>query len=120
MRTTLAAVSLTLALVATGSAQSQVYTPGKGVKSPVLVHEVKPQYTKDAMARKVQGVVDMECVVQADGTVRDDVTVTQSLDADLDQQAVIALKQWRFRPGTKDGTPVDVRVNVEMTFTLRK
>jgi TonB family protein len=37
----------------------------------------------------------------------------------LDQAAIEALEQWRFRPGTKDGNAVDVHVHVEMTFTLK-
>jgi len=37
----------------------------------------------------------------------------------LDDEAVKALKQWRFSPGTKDGKPVPVVVELEMTFTLR-
>lgn len=89
-----------------------------GVKSPVLTREVKPNYTEDAMRRKVQGFVEMEAVVKTDGTVGD-VTVTRSLDPDLDQEAMKALRQWGFKPGTKDGQPVPVLVNVEMTFTLR-
>lgn len=115
----LPAAALAVALVAPAAAQNEVYKPGNGVKSPVLVREVKPQYTKAAMDRKVQGVVEMQCVVLTDGTVDDNVKVTKSLDSDLDQQAVIALKQWTFRPGTKDDKAVPVQVNVEMTFTLR-
>jgi len=100
-------------------AQSQVYKPGKdGVKSPVLIKEVKPEYTEDAKSRGVQGRVEVSAVVKADGTVGD-VTVTKSLDPDLDQQAVSATKQWRFRPGTKDDKPVDVEVSIELTFTLK-
>ena len=120
MRTIFTAVALAAALVASAAAQSQTYKVGQdGVKAPVIIKEVRPQYTKDAMDRKVQGSVEMECVVRADGTVDDDVKVTKSLDPDLDQQAVIAVRQWRFRPGTKDGKPVDVQVNIELTFTLR-
>jgi protein TonB len=50
-----------------------------------------------------------------------DVTVTRSLDATygLDEEAAKAIKQWRFKPGTKDGKPVNVRVEVELTFTLK-
>jgi TonB family protein len=48
------------------------------------------------------------------------VRVTRSLDEDLDEQAIIALRQWRFKPGTKDDKPVDVEVSVELTFTLKK
>jgi protein TonB len=47
--------------------------------------------------------------------------VARSLDSTLglDREAVKALKQWRFRPGTKDGKPVAVRVQIEITFTLK-
>jgi protein TonB len=50
-----------------------------------------------------------------------DVTVTESLDPvyGLDDAAVTAAKQWRFEPATKDGKPVTVAVDVEMTFTLK-
>lgn len=90
-----------------------------GVTSPVLVHEVKPQYTDDAKERKVQGTVELEEVITTDGTVRDDVRVIKSLDPDLDAQAVTAAKQWLFKPGTKDGKPVNVMVRIEMSFTLK-
>ena len=101
-------------------AQEQADKPGKDVKQPVLIKEVKPNYTEGAMRRRVEGVVEMSVVVLRDGTVGDDVRITKSLDEELDQQAIIAVKQWRFRPGTKDGEPVNVRVNVEMAFTLKK
>ena len=58
-------------------------------------------------------------MVLTDGTVGDDVTITRSLDDELDQEAIKAMKQWKFKPGTKDGKPVNVQVNIEMTFTLR-
>jgi TonB family protein len=99
-----------------------VYDIGNGVTSPVLVREVKPNYTGDAMRAKLQGIVEMEAVVLADGTVDPkSIRITRSLDANLglDQQAIIAVKQWRFRPGLYRGQPVPVRVNVELTFTLR-
>ena len=116
-----------VALVAAGllaaagvAAQEQAYKPGNGVTNPVLIKEVKPNYTEGAIRRRVQGVVEMSVVVLRDGTVGDDVRITKSLDEELDQQAIIAVRQWRFRPGTKDGEPVNVRVSVEMTFTLKK
>ena len=91
-----------------------------GVVMPVLLSEVKPQYTADAMQAKIQGDVEMELVVRADGTV-DGITVTKSLDAEhgLDDAAVAAAEQWTFTPGTKDGQPVDVLVHLNMRFTLK-
>jgi periplasmic protein TonB len=99
-----------------------IYNIGNGVSSPVLIREVKPNYTGDAMRAKLQGIVEMEAVVLPDGTIDpNQIKITRSLDSTfgLDQQAIIAVKQWRFRPGLYKGQPVPVRVNVELTFTLR-
>ena len=92
-----------------------------GVQAPRIVKETKPQYTKSARDAGIQGVVIMEAVVKTDGSVGD-VTVKQSLDTEhgLDAAAVNALKQWKFRPGTRDGKPVPVMVDVEMSFALAK
>jgi periplasmic protein TonB len=97
-----------------------VYEPGNGVSLPSVLREVKPLYTAEAIAARIQGSVLMSVVVLSDGTVGG-VTVVQSLDSihGLDAQAVSAAKQWLFTPGMKDGTPVAVRVTIEMTFTLR-
>jgi TonB family protein len=111
-------VSSPIAASAQQAGETRVYKPGDGVSAPVLVREVRPQYTPDAKAAKIQGVVTLECVVKTDGTIGD-VEVTTSLDAGLDQEAIKAVKQWRFEPGTKDGKPVPVLITLEMTFTLR-
>ena len=103
-------------------AQSQVvHKPGSGVTLPVVVHEVKPDYTPEALQQKIQGSVVLGIVVLADGTVGD-ITVEHSLDATygLDQQAIDAAKQWTFKPGTKDGKPVPVSVTLQMVFTLKE
>jgi TonB family protein len=96
-----------------------VERPGDGVTSPILLHETKPNYTGAAMRARVQGLVVMECVVELDGSVGP-VRVTRSLDPTygLDDAAVATIKQWRFRPGTKNGAPVRVAIIVEMSFTL--
>jgi TonB family protein len=98
------------------------YQIGNGVTTPVLIKEVKPNYTGDAMRAKLQGIVEMEAVVMPDGSVDPSrIKITRSLDSTfgLDQQAIIAVKQWKFRPGMYKGQPVPTIVNVELTFTLR-
>lgn len=96
------------------------YRPGAGITLPSVVREVKPAYTADAMRAKVQGSVWLECIVMPDGSVGD-VKVTRSLDPifGLDQEAIKAAKQWRFRPGMRQGDPVPVIITIELTFTLR-
>lgn len=101
-------------------AQSVVYKPGNGVTLPVVVKEVKPQYTRAAMEARIQGTVWLSCVVGETGDVTD-VEVTKSLDKEygLDQAAINAGRQWKFKPGTKDGKAVAVRITLELTFTLK-
>ena len=96
------------------------YRPGNGVEIPQLIRQVKPSYTSEAMRAKVQGVVLLECVVDSGGGV-DNCSVQRSLDRTfgLDQEAIRAARQWRFKPGTRFGEPVPVLVTIELTFTLR-
>ncbi len=103
-----------------GGTGGGVYQPGNGVTLPRIIREVKPQYTSDAMRAKVQGIVWLQCVVNKDGSVGD-VQVLRSLDPTfgLDQQAVLAARQWKFVPGTRLGEPVPVLITIELTFTLR-
>lgn len=105
-----------------GGTGGGVYQIGNGVTSPQLIHEVKPNYTGDAMRAKIQGVVEMEAVVRPDGSVDPgSLKITRSLDSTfgLDDEAKKAVRQWRFRPGMLRGQPVPVQVLVELTFTLR-
>jgi protein TonB len=115
----LLALSL-FAAVAHAQTPPTVYDPGNGVTLPRVTKEVRPQYTTEAQAQRIEGTVLLDVVVLSDGSVGD-VKVTRSLDSvyGLDASAVSAMKQWQFAPGTKDGQPVAVRVAVEMNFTLK-
>ncbi len=98
----------------------EVYKPGDGVTLPQVIREVKPEYTAEAKAQKIQGSIWLRIVVLASGDVGD-VEITRSLAEKygLDEQAVKAAKQWKFKPGMKDGKPVPVQVTLELTFTLK-
>ena len=90
-----------------------------GMVAPVLKYTVHPKYTSDAMRAKIQGVVEVQAVVMPDGTVNR-ARITTSLDTvfGLDEQAIIAARQWRFEPGKVDGVPVPVAVTVNLEFRL--
>ena len=93
---------------------------GNGVTSPIDRRQVRPAYTACALAAKIQGNVTMDVVVLADGTVGD-IKVVGSLDkkCGLDLEAIKAARQWLFLPGTFEGKPVDVLVQLILTFNLR-
>jgi TonB family protein len=94
------------------------FRPGSGVTPPRLLHEVKPDYTDEARRRGLNGEVVLEVVVQRDGRVGD-IRVIQGLGGGLDRRAIDAVRQWRFAPGERLGTPVDVLVEVAVEFRLR-
>ena len=101
-----------------GGAGGGPYRPGSGVEPPRLLHEVKAQYTEDARRKGVTGDVVLEIVIKSDGTVGD-VKVLRGLGFGLDDRAVSAVRNWRFAPARRLGTPVDVIVEVEVEFSLR-
>jgi TonB family protein len=104
-----------------GQTGQQAYQPGNGVTYPTLLREEKPQYPDAAMRAKIEGVVELEAVVRADGTVGD-VRVLKSLDQTygLDAEAIATARKWLFRPGAKDGKPVPVIVTIILEFRLDK
>ena len=103
-----------------GGTGGGAYRPGSGVSAPELITQVKPQYTTEAMRAKIQGKVWLEVVVMPDGRPGE-IKIARSLDRTfgLDEEAIKAMRQWRFRPGTRMGAPVPVQVVVEMEFSLR-
>jgi protein TonB len=72
------------------------------------------------MRARIQGMVTLQAVVLPDGSVGT-AHIVRSLDSTfgLDEEAVKAVKLWRFLPGTLAGRAVPVRVEIELTFTLR-
>jgi periplasmic protein TonB len=122
MKTTMFVALLFVVAPALASLAAQEVFTSKddGVTLPTVVRSVKAGYTAAAMDARIEGTALLEAVVLADGNVGE-VTVTRSLDMEygLDTQAVEAVKQWLFKPGTKDGKAVAVRVTIEMRFTLK-
>ena len=98
-------------------AASGVYRVGNGVTAPVLVSKAEPGYSQEARTMKFQGTVVLRIVVGEDG-VPESISVVRQLGSGLDERAVEAVRQWRFKPGTKDGVPVRVSAQVEVNFRL--
>jgi TonB family protein len=94
------------------------YRPGAGITPPSLVHEVRPDYTDAARRQGLAGEVVLEVVIKRDGTVGE-TRVLHGLGGGLDERAIAAVRQWRFTPARRHGTPVDVIVEVAVEFKLR-
>jgi TonB family protein len=84
---------------------------GACATTPVAIHTVVPEYTEEARQAQLAGQVVLSLVISKKG-LPSDIHVVTSLGKGLDEQAVAAVEQWKFAPGTyKDrSTPVTVTV----------
>ena len=82
---------------------------------PTIVHAPEPNYTKEAKSRYIEGRTVLGVVVDSIGTAVD-IVILEPLGMGLDDEAVLAVKKWKFRASTFNGQPVPARVKVEITF----
>ena len=94
-----------------------VYRVGHGVSAPRVTYTPEPEFSEKARQAGYEGTCVLEMVVDAEGIPRD-IKVVRPIGMGLDDKAIEAVRQWRFKPGMKDGEPVAVRINVETSFHL--
>src|ERR1700761_3967755 len=94
-----------------------VYHVGGGVSPPVLIHSVDAEFSDEARRAKVQGVSVVSLIVDAQGMPQR-VSVMRKLGQGLDEKAIEAVRQYRFKPSTYQGKPVPVEITVEVNFHL--
>src|SRR3984957_6052978 len=85
--------------------------------SPVVLKKVDPKYPPTAVAERIEGEVVLYGVIAADGSVGQ-IQVVRGVDDQLDENAKSALAQWKFRPATKAGEPIDVEVIAHIPFHI--
>ena len=95
----------------------EVYEPGGDVKPPKLIHYVEPAFSSSSKEAFVEGTVKLSTVVTTDGQPTN-LKVLSGLNSEEDRTAMDAVNEWRFRPGTKNGQAVKVKVTVEVDFHL--
>jgi TonB family protein len=94
-----------------------VYKIGGGVSQPSILFKVEPEYSEEARKAKWQGTVNLSVVISEFGEPIN-LKVTNALGLGLDQKAIEAVQKWVFKPGRKDGQPVAVYANIQVTFKL--
>ena len=90
---------------------------GGDVKAPVIVNRAEPAYTESARKARVAGVVIVEAVIDKSGNV-DEVRVVRGLPMGLSDEAVRAVRKWKFKPGIHNGQPVATIFNLTVNFKL--
>lgn len=93
-----------------------VYATGGNVSPPVALYKPDPDYTAEAKSAKVRGHVILQIVVDDKGNVTDVKEVSPKLGDGLDEKAMETVRTWKFKPAMRQGAPVPVRVEVEVSF----
>jgi TonB family protein len=94
-----------------------VYRVGRDIKPPRPISMPDPEFSEQARAAGYEGTCVLWLVVDAEGMPQK-IKVARALGMGLDDKAIEAVRQWKFTPAMKDGTPVAVQVNVEVSFRL--
>jgi TonB family protein len=91
---------------------------GNGVSNPFPLNNVQAEYDDEARKERIEGICLIKVVVDVNGLPQD-AKVARGLDPGLDIKAIEAVNKYRFRPAMKeDGTPVPVRITVEVNFRM--
>ena len=117
LRASFAVALFLLAAVSLAQEPGPPYRVGGEVTRPEKVSGANATYTEMARRARVMGVVILEVVIDEQGGVTE-AKVLKGLPMGLDQQAVEAVKTWKFKPATRDGRPVPVYYVVTMNFQL--
>jgi len=89
----------------------------QGVTAGMKIHDVTPQYPQMAKIARVQGPVVLAAVIGKDGAIQN-LRVVSTASPLLNQSALDAVKQWKYRPYILNGEPVEVDTTITVNFTL--
>ena len=98
-------------------AESRVQNTAGEVTGPRVIRKVEPDYTEKARKAKLQGVVLLAVEVWEDGKPHN-IRILRGVGMGLDEKAIEAVEQWVFEPGRKNGQPVKVAAQIQVTFRL--
>jgi protein TonB len=90
---------------------------GNGVSAPLLMFAPEPEMSDEAKREKISGNVLVNLLVDENGNPTH-VRVRRGTGYGLDEKAVEAVKQYKFKPAMEDGKPVTVSLNVEVNFQI--
>jgi protein TonB len=100
-----------------GNTGGGVYHIGGGVSQPVVLYAPEPEFSEEARKAKVAGNVVVYLQVDPNGRPVH-VRVIRGIGLGLDEKAMEAVRQYKFKPAMKDGKPVTVEMNVEVNFQI--
>ncbi|HUX10110.1 MAG TPA: TonB family protein [Terriglobia bacterium] len=111
-------VSSAAAEAESGQKSAKALKGGSKVKAAEPIYKEQPKYPQQAKAKHLSGKVILSCVIDAEGNVTEVTEVSKPLGGGLDESAMDAVRNWKYKPATLDGVPVKVKTDVTINFTL--
>ena len=90
---------------------------GGGVAAPQVLHSVEPEFTDEARRANFQGSVSIKLIVDSQGNPQN-VQIVRRLGMGLDEKALDAVRQYKFKPAMYQGHPVSVQIVIDVDFRL--
>ncbi len=100
-----------------GNIGGGVYQVGGSVRPPIAIFTPDPEFSEEARKAKFSGNVVVSLIVGADGKPHN-VRALRGVGMGLDEKAVEAVQQYKFKPALKDGKPVAVYLNIDVSFQI--
>jgi protein TonB len=94
-----------------------VMSVGGGVSAPTVIHSVDPEFTPEARTANFQGSVSIQIIVDSQGNPQN-IHVVRHLGMGLDEKAIEAVREYRFKPAMYEGHPVAVQLVIVVEFHL--
>jgi len=106
---------VTFAEMGSAAASAAVPASNSDLSGPEPLRKVDPKYPPELRSHRVEGEVVLYAVIRKDGSV-DSVQLVAGVDPTLDENSMQAFSQWKFRPGSRGGAPIDLEAIVHIPF----
>jgi TonB family protein len=106
-----------LALLLLSGLGPRMFAQAESSVAPEAKKTVSPEHPAALVEQKVEGEAQIECLVGSDGKVGE-VKVLSASRPEFGEAAAVAVRQWEFKPGRKDGKAIAMRVTIPFTFQL--
>ena len=100
-----------------GNTGGGVYHVGGGVAAPKLIYQVDPEFSEEARKAKFSGNVEVYLIVDEQGNPTH-IRIARGVGMGLDEKAIEAVRQYKFKPATQNGKPVKVDIYVDVNFQI--
>ncbi len=97
--------------------QPKIYHVGSGVTAPQAQRTPEPEFNDEARDARIEGLLVLNVVIDEHGNVGR-VKILTPIGMGLDDNAVTAVKAWRFKPALRNGEPVAVEMQIELGLSL--